>query len=167
MGHDNDSDEVFTSVRSQPMTSGNYNDSYLPDYATLKKRLELAEAVADMLVEDCAIGEGFTTDADALEVALVAWEKARGARFVYTDDIEYIIASGRGGLAVWLVEQGYDAAQSDWELVPPETPITIVCDKDGVPCAVEDNERVEVPTTCTAAEWLERVHQNGLLCREG
>jgi hypothetical protein len=120
-----------------------------------------------MLVEHCASADGFTADADTLEVALVAWEEARGARFIYSGMCgEYIIASGRGGLSKWLGEQGYDADQSEWELVPPETPITITCDAEGNPCSDDDPECVEEPVTRTAQGWLAQVKDNGPLCGE-
>jgi hypothetical protein len=124
-------------------------------------RCELAEKVADMLVEHCAEADGFTADADTLEVALVAWEEARGARFIYTDGQDHVIASGRGGLSRWLVEQGFDADQSAWELLQPDDKLSIQCDDDG-PCDFDEG----IPTEKTAKDWLEQIKTNGLLCSE-
>jgi hypothetical protein len=127
-----------------------------------RKRCELAEKALDILVEDFAHNEvNFSVDADTIECALVAWEEARGARFVYFDGCEYIIASGRGGLSKWLVEQGCEADQRDWELLRPDEVITIWCDEDG-----DIVEEEGIPTEKTVAEWLEKVKHNGLLCRE-
>jgi hypothetical protein len=183
MNYQSDADEVFTSVRSDVMagdhctcgvkfrTGEDFRDHMpcpgTPQFQETEKwriRCELAEKVADMLVEQCAGISGFTADADTLETALVAWEKARGRRRIFTDGDTHVIASGRGGLIHWLVEYGYDLDQSEWELVPDETPIDIICDKDGMPCDPEDAEEDSAGRTLTAKEWVELVKEDGMLC---
>lgn len=163
MAHDSDSDEVFTSAPPPADADVVAFDRIMENKKQLQTRLELAEAVADMLVEYCASSDGFTADADSLEVALVAWEGVRGSRFVYTDGTDHVIASGRGGLSKWLNEQGYDVDQSSWELVPADDIIAIWCDEDGDPCGEDD---AGILTEKTAAQWLEKVKINGLLCSE-
>jgi hypothetical protein len=158
---DNDSDEVFTSVRRMPM--GNDAESYVRQTVSrMAKRLELAEKVADMLVEHCASADGFMLVEDSLEEALVAWEEARGLRFIYTDGQDHIIATGRGGLSRWLAEQGYDTSQSEWELLQPDDKLSIQCDEDGEPCDFDEG----IPIEKTAKDWLEQIKTNGLLCSE-
>lgn len=134
--------------------------------ARWKKRCELAEKALDMMVEAASAGSDFLNESDTLEEALMGWEKVRGQRLVYTAEGDHIIASGRAGLNAWLVEYGYDTEQTEWELVPPETPITILVDKDGMPASEDDDLLAEKPRTLTAAEWVALVKEDGLLCSE-
>lgn len=131
-----------------------------------RKRCELAEKALDLMVEAASAGSDFLNESDIIEEALMAWEKSRAQRFVYTDGTEHIIATGRAGLNAWLVEYGYDTEQTDWELVPGETPITILVDKDGMPACEDDDILAENPRTLTAAEWIKLVKEDGLLCSE-
>lgn len=162
MEHDSDSDEVCLGTVARPLAE----ITALNTVSRMMKRLELAEKVCDRLVACIAYGSADFMDAEALEHTLVAWEEARGSRFIYTDGNDHVIATGRGGLSRWLDEQGYDPDQRLWDLVQPEATIAICCDKDGNICSTEDDARVEQPRTRTAQEWLAQVKENGLLCTE-
>jgi hypothetical protein len=181
MAHDNDSDEVFTSVRSKPMagdvctcgmkfrTGEDFRD-HMPCSGTdeeqriekWKKRCEAAEKVLGNLLE-AAVPLDLSDNADRDEQLindLVAWEGLRGDRFIYTDGCEYIVATGRGGLSEYLDTYGYED-MSDWRAMKPTETITINCDDDGHIALVGDGG---TPVTKTAVEWLAKVKDNGLLC---
>jgi hypothetical protein len=135
-----------------------------------RKRCGLAEKALVLMVDSAAVTSDFLSDflneSDTHGEALLAWEKARGQRFIYTDGQDHVIASGRAGLNTWLVEQDFDSEQTDWELVPMETPIAIACDAEGAPCHRDDDEYAGTPVTRTAEEWLKKVKEDGLLCSE-
>jgi hypothetical protein len=126
----------------------------------LADRLKLAEAALQS-VSDNEVAEGYYPSVETMH-ALAEWEKARGQRFIFTDGVEHVIASGRGGLDNYLTEFGYDSDQESWQLVEPGTVIGIWCDETGTPGGVGDSDCALVETTAT--EWLELMEEDGLLC---
>jgi hypothetical protein len=166
---DNDTDEVFTSVCSgmgahtQPLSSLEEQGS--SEAHTIANRLKLAEAALDLLMSDEDLLSVIEYIDQGIADALVSWENARGARFVFTDDMEHVIATGRGGLQKWFEEQGYAAAQCEWRQLGPEEKLSIWCDADGIPAEVEDTGNQCVERTIQG--WLACVKQNGLLCVQG
>jgi hypothetical protein len=151
-----DTDGVFTSA-TRPLSAE--ERQLAADANGIAQRLKLAEEV--IIAVTGTIADGAVIEDDVME-ALALWEEARGQRFIFTDECEDVIATGRGGLYRYFAENGYDVDQTAWTEYEPTEVISIWCDADSIPAEVEGpgNKLVEK----TVAEWLQTVKRNGMLC---
>jgi hypothetical protein len=167
---DNDTDEVFISVctgmgGAHAADVGGSALTALERLASrvtmeIAERLRLAEAALEVFCED----EGGSILETSITEMVLLWEEARGARFIFTDEETWIIASGRAGLLTWFKEYGYDKYDNElWRRMEPEESLTINCDAAGNPDLIEDAGN-NSPITKTVTQWLMEIQRSGLLC---